>query len=72
MIPDEVGSANLGSVAYHLNRDSDQPNTCVLYERWKDLAAITQHSKQPYFLALEKTLAEVVQSQDAEVLPVVD
>jgi len=61
-----------GSVAYHLNRDSDQPSTYVLYERWRDMAALTQHAKQPYFLALAKTLDGVVESQDAEVLLVVD
>lgn len=61
-----------GSIAYHLNRDPDQPTTYVLYERWKDMAALTQHSKQPYFLTLAKTLDGVVESQDTEVLLVVD
>jgi quinol monooxygenase YgiN len=32
-----------GNVAYDLNRDTDQPETYVLYERWQNLDALAAH-----------------------------
>lgn len=37
-----------GCLAYQLNRDLDHPDTFVMYERFKSLAAIEEHGKTKY------------------------
>jgi quinol monooxygenase YgiN len=57
-----------GSTAYYLDRDSEEPGVYVVYERWRDLAAATEHVKQPYFLALAKALETLVDGEEMKVL----
>jgi quinol monooxygenase YgiN len=40
-----------GTLSYTLNRDSSNPNTLVIIERYKDKAALDAHSSTPYFKA---------------------
>lgn len=61
-----------GSTAYYLNRDSEDPDVYVMYEQWKNIAAATDHVKQPYFLDLAQALEALVDSQETKVLLVLD
>ena len=45
-----------GNLAYDLNRDTQNPSRYLVYERWKDLAALDDHLKTPHLKVL---LAEV-------------
>ena len=47
-----------GCVSYDLSTDPDKPGTIVLIERWKSVAAIEAHLKQPYTQAFLKTMPE--------------
>lgn len=41
-----------GNVLYNLSQDSEKPGRFVLYEEWKDVAALDSHLKQPYLVKL--------------------
>ena len=45
-----------GSVAYYLNRDTDHPDTYVMYEHFKNIAAIEAHMKEKHTQTLLKTV----------------
>ena len=45
-----------GCVAYHLNRDPDEPNTYIMYEQFKSVAALDDHLKQKHTETLLKTV----------------
>ena len=45
-----------GCVAYYLNRDPDEPNTYVMYEHFKSIAALEAHMKQKHTDMLLKTV----------------
>ncbi len=47
-----------GCMSYDLHTDPDKPGTIVLIERWKTMAALESHIKQPYTQAFLKTLPE--------------
>lgn len=47
-----------GCAGYDLHRDTDKPGTIVLIERWKSVAALEAHLKQPYTQAFLKTLPD--------------
>lgn len=48
-----------GNLAYDLNRDTRNPSNYLIYERWKDLAALEAHLKAPYLKALLAELPKV-------------
>lgn len=45
-----------GCVTIHLNRDADRPDTYVVYEQFKNVAAIEEHVKEKYAQTLVKTI----------------
>lgn len=45
-----------GCERYELNRDLSNPNTFVMIERWRDVAAAEAHNKSSAFLTLAKAL----------------
>lgn len=46
-----------GCVAYDLYRDADAPDRLLLYERWRDLAALADHLATAHFAAVGAALA---------------
>jgi quinol monooxygenase YgiN len=50
-----------GNLAYDLNRDTENPSRYVVYERWKDLAALEAHLKTPHINALFAELPKVTE-----------
>jgi quinol monooxygenase YgiN len=48
-----------GNLAYDLNRDTQNPSHYLVYERWKDLAALEAHLKTPHIKALFAELPKV-------------
>jgi quinol monooxygenase YgiN len=51
----------MGNLAYDLNRDTQNPSRYLVYERWKDLAALDDHLKTPHLKVL---LAELPKLTD--------
>jgi quinol monooxygenase YgiN len=45
-----------GCLAYELNRDPDEPASYVLFEKWKDVAALDTHLKAEHTTKLLKAL----------------
>ena len=45
-----------GCVAYHLNRDLDEPNTYMMYEHFKSVAALESHLKEKHTQTLLATV----------------
>jgi quinol monooxygenase YgiN len=52
-----------GNVTYQLNRDADHPDTYVVYERWKNLAALEAHVKAEYIQKLLAALPDLLDGQ---------
>jgi quinol monooxygenase YgiN len=48
-----------GNLAYDLNRDTQDPSRYLVYERWKDLAALEAHLKTSHIKALFVELPKV-------------
>jgi quinol monooxygenase YgiN len=48
-----------GNLAYDLNRDIQDPSRYLVYERWKDLAALEAHLNSPHLKALLAELPKV-------------
>lgn len=55
----------LGCITFDLLKDTTDPTIFVLYENWKDQAALDAHFQQPYvkrvLQAYEETLAEPIE-----------
>lgn len=51
-----------GNLAYDLSKSTDDDTEYTVYEKWKNLDALTEHIKTPY---LEKTLAVVGELTDS-------
>jgi quinol monooxygenase YgiN len=49
-----------GCIAYDLNRDTEDAARYVVYERWKNLAALEEHLKSDYIKALLAALPELL------------
>ena len=45
-----------GCVAYFLNRDPDHPDTYIMYEQFKSIAALEEHLKSKHTETLLKTV----------------
>jgi quinol monooxygenase YgiN len=48
-----------GNLTYDLNRDTQTPSRYLVYERWKDLAALEAHLNAPHLKALLAELPKV-------------
>jgi quinol monooxygenase YgiN len=48
-----------GNLAYDLNRDTRDPSRYLVYERWKNLAALEAHLKTPHLKTLLAELPKV-------------
>lgn len=48
-----------GNLAYDLNRDTENPLRYLVYERWKNLAALEAHLKAPHLKALLAELPKI-------------
>jgi quinol monooxygenase YgiN len=57
-----------GSAVCELNQSSDDPNTWMVYERWKGKEAFDSHMKQPYVARFLAGLNDLV-SEPPEVRP---
>lgn len=57
--------AESGCITFDLLKDTTDPTMFVLYENWKDQAALDAHFQQPYvqrvLQAYEETLAEPIE-----------
>ncbi|MUG91713.1 antibiotic biosynthesis monooxygenase [Scytonema sp. UIC 10036] len=57
--------AESGCITFDLLKDVNEPTVFVLYENWKDRAALDAHFEQPYvkqvLQAYEETLAEPIE-----------
>jgi quinol monooxygenase YgiN len=57
--------AESGCITFDLLKDTADPTVSVLYENWKDQAALDAHFQQPYvkqvLQAYEETLAEPIE-----------
>jgi len=49
-----------GCLAYDLARDADAPDRFVVYECWRDLAALEAHLSTPHFAAVGEALGELL------------
>jgi quinol monooxygenase YgiN len=49
-----------GCLAYYLDRDPKMPGQYIVYERWKDLAALEAHLKSRHIVALLADLDDVL------------
>jgi len=49
-----------GTLLYTVNKDSSEPNTLVIMERYKDKASLDAHSGSPHFKAFAKKLPDVL------------
>jgi quinol monooxygenase YgiN len=52
-----------GCVAYHLNRDPDEPNTYVMYEQFKGVAGLDAHLKEKYTQTLLATVIPMCEGE---------
>ena len=58
-----------GNLAYDLNRDTQDPSRYLVYERWKDLAALEAHLQTPHLKALLAELPKMtVGAPESQVL----
>ncbi|ASS74652.1 hypothetical protein CIG75_06490 [Tumebacillus algifaecis] len=69
----EGSQAEEGNITYRLFEESDQPNSFVIVERWKDQAAVDFHNQTAHFLNfVGQVPALVLEPVNAEVYEVVD
>ena len=52
-----------GCVAYELNRDPDHPETYVMYEKFKSVAAVEEHLKAKYTQTLLTTVGPLTEGE---------
>jgi len=58
-----------GNLAYDLSRDTQEPSRYLVYERWKNLAALEAHLKAPHLKALLSELPKLtVGAPESQVL----
>jgi quinol monooxygenase YgiN len=52
-----------GCLAYFLNRDADDASTFVVFERFKNIAALENHAKTPHVSELLKKIAPLLDGE---------
>ncbi len=57
-----------GCAVSELNQSSEDPNTWMVYERWRGQAAFDSHMQQPYVASFLENLGDLL-SKPAEVRP---
>ena len=53
----EASRAEDGCLDYSFARDMCDPNVLVLFERWRDEAALAEHGKSAHMAAFQKVMA---------------
>lgn len=48
-----------GCAVMELNQSADEPNTWMVYERWRGQAALDSHMQQPYVAAFLEKLGDL-------------
>jgi quinol monooxygenase YgiN len=48
-----------GCGIYDFNSDSDKPGTIFVFEKWKNVAALESHLKQPHTIELIKVIEQI-------------
>jgi quinol monooxygenase YgiN len=51
-----------GALQFHIHRDRFDPNLFVIYEVWKDIAALREHFDKPFVRQFVEDAAEYVDS----------
>ncbi len=54
----EASRAEDGCIDYTFAQDIGDPNTIVLFERWRDEAALAAHGASAHMAEFQKTMAE--------------
>jgi len=57
-----------GALQYDLHRDIKEPRRFVFYERWLSEAALAQHVETPHIQAFGKTLPDLIEHAEVNVL----
>jgi quinol monooxygenase YgiN len=52
-----------GCLAYYLNRDLDDPNTFVVFERFKKISALEEHAKSAHVAELLKKIGPLLDGE---------
>jgi quinol monooxygenase YgiN len=52
-----------GCVAYELNRDPDDPSAYFMYEKFKSVAALAEHLKQPHTQTVLKAVGPLTDGE---------
>ena len=52
-----------GCIAYELNRDPDHSSSYLMYEKFKGVAALNAHLKQPHTLKLLKAIPSLTEGE---------
>ena len=55
--------AEKGCLAYYLNRDLDEPNTYIVFERFRSIAALETHAKTPHVAELIKKIGPLTEGE---------
>jgi quinol monooxygenase YgiN len=51
-----------GALQFHIHRDRFDPNLFVIYEAWKDIAALREHFDKPFVRQFVEDAAQYVDS----------
>ena len=54
-----------GNLAYYLNRDIEDPSSYVVFERFKNVAALENHAKTPHVAELLKKIGPLLEGAPA-------
>jgi len=57
-----------GALQYDLHRDIKEPRRFVFFERWLSEAALAQHNQTPHIQALGKTLPDLIEHGEINVV----
>ncbi len=60
--------AEPGCTSYALSRDAENPNSFLLYERWKSADALASHLEQPYTQAFIAQFGELLTESSVSVM----
>jgi quinol monooxygenase YgiN len=52
-----------GCIAYFLNHDVDDPETFIVFERFKNVAALEAHAKTPHVTELLKKIGSLIDGE---------
>lgn len=61
-------AAEPGCESYSFHTDLEHPGTIILFERWKNVAALRAHISKPYIASLLKLIGEVAEEPTIQIL----